>query len=1141
MYDKLRNTICFKESVRALEDKRQPIACVGLSESGKSLFAYAMSEYMRGERTPILVVVQNEVSANDVMVELSGFDIDSVLYPYVDRVMYDTFAQSKEYVYARLQALDKIANHVGDKPLVVVASIHALAQFTIPKKALQDSIFDIAVDDVIDMAELSKRLVELGYSSASAVEGTGQFSKRGGIVDIFSASSDLPVRIEFFGDVVDTISYFSVETQRRVEAVKSFRLMPADEFLVSDKEAVLERLQNLIDIYAKKRDKSQYKMLCLERIHMLASGVIPQKLSSLLYEGECTLFDYLQNSLVLVFDERGCVSKFDDAHARYIEEQKALFEEGLIVHELAKAQLAPDEIWHALAKHNCIYLESLSHARYENPPKAIVTAKEQSAMSNFESMELLFGELKDLLSQGYEVVIQTANEERKNRLEAILRGAKMPLDKIGLVIGKLRKGVYYPVSKFAILTDSDSRKRSKKKRTAPTNAERIKTYSDIVEGDYVVHQNHGVGKYVGIHQLKVEGVVKDYIKILYQGKDVLYVPANQLDLVYKYIGGEDKPKVKLAKLGGSSWATVKNRVKAAAREMAQELIALYSERRKLKGFSFPADSDWQKQFEEDFDYVETDDQLRSAVEIKADMEKAYPMDRLLCADVGFGKTEVALRAAFKAVQSSKQVAMLVPTTILAWQHYSTILSRFADFPVRCDTLSRFRTPKERKEILSKLKSGELDLVVGTHSIIQKGVEFKDLGLVIIDEEQRFGVAHKEKFKQMSKDVDVLTLTATPIPRTLNMALTGIRDISVIETPPADRVPVQTYVLEHDDAIIADACRKELRRGGQVFYLHNRIDTIEKVAAALRVRLPDANIVTAHGKTSEKELSAIWHEMVDGEIDILVSTTIIETGVDVPNANTLIIEDADRLGLSQLYQLRGRVGRSSRRAYAFFTHRAGKVLTEEATKRLLAIKEFTKFGSGFKIAMRDLEIRGAGNVLGAEQHGHMDVVGYDMYLKLLDEAVLSLSGKEIPPDACNVDFTIDANIDKSYIENTEIRIDIYKKIATLTTQEELGDLLDELIDRFGDVPLPLHNLCRIALLRANATNLRIRDITEKNKNIVIDAQSLSFEDISRLIAKFPRKILFSAGEKPYLTVRLSNESSLDLCEKVIAELSMENGT
>ena len=746
----------------------------------------------------------------------------------------------------------------------------------------------------------------------------------------------------------------------------------------------------------------------------------------------------------------------------------------------------------------------------------------------------LVDELKSFCEQDYCTVVLAGSEKTLQIIVNDLNEQGIPaslLDKnseiapkrVYVRTGSLSGGFDYPDIKCAAITQMKAMT-AKRKKTKHKKGEEIKSLSDIAPGDLVVHSMYGIGKFAGIRSLENNGITKDYITIKYAGTDVLYVPVTQLDLVSRYIGPRDDSGVKLNKLNSSEWKKTRSRVKSAVKDMAEELTKLYAQRQTAKGYAFSEDNDWQRDFEERFDYQETDDQLRSIQEIKDDMQKSVPMDRLLCGDVGFGKTEVALRAAFKCMLDSKQAAILVPTTVLAWQHYQTAVKRFEHFPIKVELLSRFRTPKQQQQIIRELKRGTIDLIIGTHRLVQKDVEFKDLGLAIIDEEQRFGVAHKEKLKEAFKGVDVLTLSATPIPRTLNMAMSGIRDMSVIEEPPQDRQPIQTYVIEHNDGVIAQAIQKELRRGGQVYYIHNRIDTIERTVSHLQQLLPEARIGYAHGQISESDLSEIWRQLIDREIDILVCTTLIETGVDVPNVNTLIIEDADKLGLSQLYQLRGRVGRSSRRAFAYFTFRRGKVLTEIASKRLNAIKEFTQFGSGFHIALRDLEIRGAGSILSGKQHGHMEAVGYDMYLRLLNEAIAEQKGEALPrsPEDCLVDISVDAFIPEKYIESLPLRIDAYRKIASIITEEDSRDVLDELIDRFGDPPKSVIGLVNIALTRNTASRLKITEISQRGENVLFFIQRPEVAQIQALSAFYKNRIKFADGAKPYFSVRLDKK-------------------
>ena len=709
--------------------------------------------------------------------------------------------------------------------------------------------------------------------------------------------------------------------------------------------------------------------------------------------------------------------------------------------------------------------------------------------------------------------------------ETIQRGT------VAVTSGALSAGMEYPGAFFGLITHGRMAQTAAKKKKRPKNSQEIYSLADLTPGDYVVHVSHGVGVFEGIHKIDMHGVVKDYIKVRYAKGDTLYVPVTQLDLVSKYIGPREDASVKLNKLGGTEWQKAKTRVRHAVRDMAKELIQLYAKRMQVKGHAFSEDTEWQRDFEAHFEFEETEDQLRCIDEIKTDMEREAPMDRLLCGDVGFGKTEVALRAAFKCVSDSKQCAILVPTTILAWQHFQTIARRMDGFPVKLEILSRFRTPKQQEEILRRLRRGEIDIIVGTHRLVSKDVEFRDLGLVIIDEEQRFGVAQKERLKSAYANIDQLTLSATPIPRTLNMALSGIRDMSVIEEAPHDRHPVQTYVLEHDDGILYEAIRREIRRGGQVYYLHNDVATIERVAARIQAAVPESRVGFGHGKMNEQELSEIWRKMIDHEIDVLVCTTIIETGVDVPNANTLIIDNTDRLGLSQLHQIRGRVGRSSRRAYAYLTFTRNKVLSDVAQKRLSAIREFTEFGSGFKIAMRDLEIRGAGNILGGEQHGHMEAVGYDLYLKLLGEAIKREKGEEVREldEECLVDVQIQAHIPESYIADLTQRLEIYRRIADVRTRDDALDVTDELIDRFGEPPESVNGLLEIALLRNQASTLGVTEVKQQGEALLFYQKKIDMKQVSALVSSLKKRVMVNAGAKPYISVKIAGTPLETLAE------------
>ena len=875
---------------------------------------------------------------------------------------------------------------------------------------------------------------------------------------------------------------------------------------------------------------------------------------ALIYPVMATAADYFPEDAVVVLSESPRVAERGKSYLWQLgEDAKALMERGELAGELADFARTFEELTEVLADWPVCYLDAFTSSRYPQRPRTLLNLLTKQLPSYGASLETAVSDLAHYVSDGFRTVVLVSSEQRALNLQALLREQKMTTavdfqlhelpgyGKAVIAVGGLTAGMEYPVGRFAVLTEGQSLLGKKRRSKPVTNRQKLGSYADLSPGDLVVHEHHGVGRFLEMTKMTVDGVQKDYVKIAYAGADVLYVPATQLDLVSKYIGsGEDAQETrKLSRLGGTDWEKAKTRAKKAVKDLAKGLIQLYAERQRQPGFAFSPDSPWMKEFEDEFEYAETDDQLRCIAEIKQDMEQARPMDRLLCGDVGYGKTEVAFRAIMKCVLDGKQAAILVPTTVLARQHYLTAKQRFAKYPVEIDVVSRFRTQAQMKDTLRRLEQGGIDLLIGTHRLFQKDVKFKDLGLLVIDEEQRFGVQHKEKLKELSKQVDVLTLSATPIPRTLNMALSGIRDMSTLEEPPMDRQPVQTYVLEHDWGVLSDAMRRELERGGQVYYLHNRVETITRTAARIKEMLgEDAAVAVAHGKMSQEELNDVMTRMSDGEVDVLVCTTIIETGIDIANANTLIIEDADHMGLAQLHQIRGRVGRSTRRAYAYLTYRRGKVLTEVASKRLGAIREFAEFGSGFKIAMRDLEIRGAGNVLGPEQSGFLLSVGYDMYLKLLEEAVLEERGeKPERPTECAADLSVAASIPDRYVPSPEQRMDLYRRIAAIRSEADADDVMDELIDRYGDPPRTVNNLISVALLRADAARNGISQIDQKGANLNFYLDQFDLQRVSALcgLEKYRSRLLFSAGERPYLALRLKKgEDALKFGRRLVED-------
>ena len=909
---------------------------------------------------------------------------------------------------------------------------------------------------------------------------------------------------------------------------------------------------------AKRRKGSETLVQTLEedRERLAASTAFPamDRYIALIYPVMATAADYFPEDAVVVLSESPRVAERGKSYLWQLgEDAKALMERGELAGELADFARTFEELTEVLADWPVCYLDAFTSSRYPQRPRTLLNLLTKQLPSYGASLETAVSDLAHYVSDGFRTVVLVSSEQRALNLQALLREQKMTTavdfqlhelpgyGKAVIAVGGLTAGMEYPVGRFAVLTEGQSLLGKKRRSKPVTNRQKLGSYADLSPGDLVVHEHHGVGRFLEMTKMTVDGVQKDYVKIAYAGADVLYVPATQLDLVSKYIGsGEDAQETrKLSRLGGTDWEKAKTRAKKAVKDLAKGLIQLYAERQRQPGFAFSPDSPWMKEFEDEFEYAETDDQLRCIAEIKQDMEQARPMDRLLCGDVGYGKTEVAFRAIMKCVLDGKQAAILVPTTVLARQHYLTAKQRFAKYPVEIDVVSRFRTQAQMKDTLRRLEQGGIDLLIGTHRLFQKDVKFKDLGLLVIDEEQRFGVQHKEKLKELSKQVDVLTLSATPIPRTLNMALSGIRDMSTLEEPPMDRQPVQTYVLEHDWGVLSDAMRRELERGGQVYYLHNRVETITRTAARIKEMLgEDVAVAVAHGKMSQEELNDVMTRMSDGEVDVLVCTTIIETGIDIANANTLIIEDADHMGLAQLHQIRGRVGRSTRRAYAYLTYRRGKVLTEVASKRLGAIREFAEFGSGFKIAMRDLEIRGAGNVLGPEQSGFLLSVGYDMYLKLLEEAVLEERGeKPERPTECAADLSVAASIPDRYVPSPEQRMDLYRRIAAIRSEADADDVMDELIDRYGDPPRTVNNLISVALLRADAARNGISQIDQKGANLNFYLDQFDLQRVSALcgLEKYRSRLLFSAGERPYLALRLKKgEDALKFGRKLVED-------
>ena len=1145
----------FPRLLAALDSGGCPAAVSGLSAVHRAHFAAGIWQQTG---RPVVLLCADETEADRLAEDLTAFTGQAVRRLSArDFTFHNAAVVSRQWEHRRLSALRALA--AGESPLTV-CTVESLLQRTLPRTLLTQCAQMLRVGESHDLPELAERLSAAGYTRCEQVEGVGQFALRGGILDVFSPAFDRPVRAEFFGDEIDSMGLFDVSSQRRTVNLREAEILPASEvlpqFAPGGFPGLLEALDGLIARVEKSKPSHPALLATLneDRERFQAGVAFPavDRYLALIYPQMATAADYLPEDAVVLFCESPRVAERAKHYLWRLEEDvKTLLEGGQVSGELAVYARTMEELCRVLGDYPVCFLDSFASSSYPLRPRVMLDVMAKQLPSYGASLETAAGDLRHYQGAGFGAVVLAGGEQRCLNLQSLLREEKVrsavdfalhdlpgPGQAV-LCVGGLSAGLEYPDAKLAVLTEGRPAAPRKPRPKKQTNRQKLDSYADLSPGDLVVHEHHGIGRYVGMVKMTADGVQKDYVKINYAGADVLYVPATQLDLVSKYIGaGENVEAKKLSKLGGADWEKAKTRAKKAVADLAKGLIQLYAERQRLPGYAFSPDSPWQKEFEDQFEYTETDDQLRCIAEIKRDMEKATPMDRLLCGDVGYGKTEVAFRAIMKCVLDGKQAAILAPTTVLARQHYLTAKRRFAKFPVEIDVVSRFRTAGQMRATLQKLQAGKIDLLIGTHRLFQKDVKFKDLGLLVVDEEQRFGVAHKEKLKELSKQVDVLTLSATPIPRTMNMALSGIRDMSTLEEPPQDRLPVQTYVLEHDWGVLADAMRRELERGGQVYYLHNRVETIERTAARIQALLPEARIGVGHGKMTQEELSDVMSHMTDGDLDILVCTTIIETGIDIPNANTLIIEDADHLGLAQLHQIRGRVGRSARRASAYMTYRRGKVLTEVAAKRLGAIREFAEFGSGFKIAMRDLEIRGAGNVLGPEQSGFLLSVGYDMYLKLLEEAVLEERGEKPELRAeCAADLTVAASIPDRYVPSPEQRMDLYRRIARIRSEEEADDLVDELVDRYGDPPRPVNNLISVALLRAAAAKCGITEIAQRGERLNFTLRDPDLARVSAIAGRpaYRGRLLFSAGDKPYLSLKVKKgEDPVKLSSKLIEE-------
>ena len=1129
----------FCEYIKSIEEQKSPIAISGLTDVGMAQIISATKEFAK---KPICIITYNEIQAKKLVEDLKYFTDKVVFFPKKEIVTYDYVAESKDLPYERIEALNKIQ---GMKTGIIVTTIEATMQKIMSKKALYKNVLKFKIQDEYNLEDVKRKLLDLGYTRCDLIEGRGQFSVRGGIVDI-SLTEKNGVRIEFWGDEIDSIRYFNIVSQRSTEEIKEITINPAHEYLLEKPlETVIEKIRSTVY-------NEEVQEQVEQDIEIIKNGDYISKVDkyfNAFYEQQETILDFLSSKFVIVLDEFNKITqRLDNINKDSNNIITLLMEKQKIVPDAIKNLLSLEQFEEKLTNKQLVYIEKLDNEIKFQAEKYNWVYKEKNYYKS--EIEILFKELIKAQEEKKKIYILAETKEKAksicklldeheiiNKYEEKLNQTIIVKNNESLVtvsVGKLSSGFECFDLKLLVITSQElieGEKRKKYKSSAFKEGEKV-VYADLKVGDYVVHKNYGIGIFIGVNTITADGTTKDYIKIKYYGDDILYVPTNQLDNIRKYIGG-DEGGLKVNKLGNKEWIKTKARVKNNLREVAKELIELYAKREKAKGYAFPADSPWQTQFEESFPYQETDDQLRCIDEVKKDMELPKPMDRLLCGDVGYGKTEVAIRAAFKAVMGGKQVAYLAPTTVLAEQQYKEFRDRMANFAIRVEVLNRFKTKKEQNEIVKKLKLGEIDIVVGTHRILSNDVEFKDLGLLIIDEEHRFGVKAKEKIKQYKASIDVLTMTATPIPRTLHMSIVGIRDMSVIYEPPYNRKPVQTYVLEYDQEVIREAITKELERKGQVFYLFNNVEKIIQKADEISRLVPEAKVVYAHGKMTGNEIEEIMEDFIEGKTDILVCTTILESGIDIPNANTIIVENADRIGLAQLYQIRGRVGRSDRQGYAYITYKRDKLLSEVADKRLKAIKEFTEFGSGFKIAMRDLEIRGAGSLLGEIQHGHLEQVGYDTYCNLLDEVIKEMQGTVVQPEI-DVQIDLDATcyIPDTYISDSSQKIEIYQDIALCKNEEDIQNVIDEMIDRFGNMPSEIENLLEIARIKILCKKLKISKVQGKRNFVLFMFEPGEINlDINELVKQYKNKIKFTQGIKPQITLALDNMTEIKMLREV----------
>jgi len=1158
----------FEQITRSLSKTKGMVEVTGCIDSSKSHFIYCAGEAYSCK----VIVTYSELRAKELYEDYRFFDKKVLLYPSKDLIFYSADIHSNLLVQTRISALKAL---LEEEEVTIITTMGGCMDHLVPLSDWKKYIFRLDAASSVDVEKMKKQLVEMGYERVGQVEGSGQFAVRGGIIDIYPLTEENPVRIELWGDEVDSIRSFDVESQRSIENLDAITVYPAAEVIVDKQRAeagILKMEKEVKKLRRQLRDENKTEEAhhlselleeCREKLEEYGVGAGLDSYVDYFYDRTVSFLDYFTDrDTLVVLDEPNRISQEGDAiEQEFRESMMNRLEKGYVLPGQTGILYSSQEVTGRLNAMRCMGLCTLEAAKgsFRITDRYSIFVKSVNPYNN--SFELLVKDLKRFKKEGYQVILLSGSRTRAKRLAEDLREYELNsfyTDDMERVVqpgeilaayGNARKGYEYPLIKFVVISESDIfGKEKKKKKRKVYEGKKIQSFSELAVGDYVVHENHGLGVYKGIEKIEVDKVTKDYMKIEYAGGSNLYILATQLDVIQKYADSQAK-KPKLNKLGSQEWNKTKTRVRSAVRDVARDLVRLYAVRQKSEGFQFSEDTVWQREFEEMFPYEETDDQVLAIESTKKDMESRKIMDRLVCGDVGYGKTEVAIRAAFKAAQDGKQVVFLVPTTILAQQHYNTFVQRMKDFPIRVDLMCRFRTAAEQKKTLQDLKKGLVDILIGTHRVLSKDVEFKDLGLLIVDEEQRFGVTHKERLKE---NVDVLTLTATPIPRTLHMSLVGIRDMSVLEEAPQERQPIQTYVMEYNEEMVREAISRELARGGQVYYVYNRVNTIVEMTNTVAKLVPEANVAFAHGQMKERELERIMYDFINGEIDVLVSTTIIETGLDISNVNTMIIHDADSLGLSQLYQLRGRVGRSNRTAYAFLMYRRNKMLKEIAEKRLHAIREFTDLGSGFKIAMRDLEIRGAGNLLGEEQHGHMEAVGYDLYCKMLNESVKELKGEAEPEEeyGTSIDLDIDAFISEKYIRSESQKLDIYKRVAGIESEEEYDDMMEELMDRFGEPPKSVQNLLAIANLKAMAHKAYITEISQKGDSIrftMFERAKADPAKIEHLVEKYKNnnknQLNFKVDTNPYFEYKKprkslkDNDDILQVVRELVEEIAL----